>query len=359
MKASVTFLDRVRGSLLGGAVGDAIGAAVEFLSLSEIRRRFGPLGVRDCAPAYGRRGAITDDTQMTMFTAEGLLRAWVRAQTRGICGVAGVIHHAYLRWLLTQGERPADPGVQVGTDGWLFETEALHSRRAPGNTCLSALRASDSLSGPQVARNDSKGCGGVMRVAPVGLFAPAIGGDDAVFGMATDAAALTHGHASGFLAAGHLAVTIAALLRGEPMAGALDAADAQLRQREHHGEVVEAVAAARALTAKGRPSAEQLEILGGGWVAEEALAIAVCCALSARDFADGVLLAANHSGDSDSTAAIAGNLLGAQLGEAAIPPAWLEGLELRREIERLACDLHAIAAGGLNAEDAWGAYQGW
>ena len=354
-----TLFDRIRGSLLGGAVGDALGAAVEFLSLSEIRERFGPEGVRDYAPAYGRRGAITDDTQMTLFTAEGVLRAWVRAEERGICGVSGVIHHAYLRWLLTQGMRPEHLDERIGTDGWLFATKALHSRRAPGNTCLSALRSSDSLTGPEIARNNSKGCGGVMRVAAVGLFAGMIGDDDRVFGMAADAAALTHGHPSGYLSAGHLAVTIAALLRGEHLPEALNAADAPLRARERHAEVADAITAARALAARGRPSPETLETLGEGWVAEEALGLAVCCALTARNFSDGVLLAANHSGDSDSTAAITGNLLGGQFGVATIPVTWLDELELRPEIERLASDLHAVCTGQMTSEEAWDAYPGW
>lgn len=352
-------IDKIRGCLLGGAVGDALGAPVEFLSLGEIRDQFGPDGIRAYAPAYGRLGAITDDSQMVMFTAEGALRAWVRANTRGICCTASVIHHAYLRWLLTQGERPTAPGVQIGTDGWLFATPELHSRRAPGNTCLSALAAAEGFGAPLVARNDSKGCGGVMRVAPIGLLAPALGDHGSVFKTATDAAAITHGHPSGNLSAGYLAVAVAALLRGASLPTALDEADAQLRRHDGHAEVARAVAGARELAAGGRPSPEALEKLGGGWVAEEALAIAICCALAARNFSDGVQMAANHSGDSDSTAAIAGNLLGAQLGVTEIPSLWLEELELRREMERLADDIHGVCAGTLSAEAAWDAYPGW
>jgi ADP-ribosylglycohydrolase len=356
--APLSTLDRIRGCLLGGAVGDALGAAVEFDSLDEIRSRFGEAGVQDYAPVYGRRGAITDDTQMTLFTAEGMMRAWVRAQKRGISGVSGVIQHAYLRWLVTQGEQP-DQGVQVGTDGWLFGVAALHSRREPGKTSLSALRATESVYDPAIARNDSKGCGGIMRVAPIGLFATAIGGDGRVFSMAADAAKITHGHPSGYLAAGYLAVVIAALKRGEPLAQALDAADTQLRKREHNTEVARAVAKARALASFGRPTPELLETLGQGWVAEEALAIAVCSALVAKDFADGVLMATNHGGDSDSTAGITGSLLGAMWGEHAIPEPWLDELELRPEIERLAGDLCAIAAGQMSSKEAWEAYPGW
>ena len=90
---------------------------------------------------------------------------------------------------------------------------------------------------------------------------------------------------------------------------------------------------------RGAPSPEDVESLGEGWVAEEALAIALFCALVAPDFESALRLAVNHGGDSDSTGAIAGNLLGASLGEAAIPPRWLPLLELREEILRLAEEL--------------------
>ncbi len=358
MMTPLNLSDRIRGSLLGGAVGDALGAPIEFMSLAEIRDRFGADGLTDYASAYGRRGAITDDTQMTLFTADGLLRGWVRASERGIGNPLVAIHRAYYRWLLTQGERPPT-AINAGRDGWLFQVEDLHSRRAPGMTCLSALREAEDLLSPEIAKNNSKGCGGVMRVAPIGLFASTIGADDRVFDMAAEAAALTHGHPTGFLAAGYLAVMIAAILRGEDVAGGMEAADIYLQSKDGRGEVQRAVDTARELAARGRPSPEDIENLGGGWVAEEALAIAVCAALVARDFTDGVLLAVNHSGDSDSTGAIAGNLLGAQLGVAAIPIAWLDELELRTEIERIACDLEMIGSGRIPSGRAWDGYPGW
>ena len=89
--------NRFTGCLLGGAVGDALGAPVEFMSLEQILRRFGSRGVTRYAPAYGRTGGITDDTQMTLLTAEGLLRAWVRGCLRGLTTHSGVTAHAYLR----------------------------------------------------------------------------------------------------------------------------------------------------------------------------------------------------------------------------------------------------------------------
>ena len=344
--------DRMRGCLLGGAVGDALGAPVEFLSLAQIRARFGPEGIRDFAPAYGRAGAITDDTQMTLFTAEGLLVAWRRGWLRGICHAPTMIHSAYLDWLATQGERPA-PEARACTG--LMALPELRSRRAPGNTCLAALRGFTRFAEP--AANDSKGCGGVMRVAPCGAFTPFAPTPDAAFRLGCEAAALTHGHPSGILPAGHFAATVAALREGAPLVAALEGADALLAREPACAETAAALAAARALAARGRPTPEALESLGGGWVAEEALAIAIACALVAEDFADGVRLAANHSGDSDSTAAIAGNLLGTLWGEAAIPAAWLEALELRAEIARLA-DLMADAASrSLDPETAVFAYR--
>ncbi len=205
----LSYEDRVAGCLLAGACGDALGAPVEFLDLEQIRRRYGPRGIRDFAPAYGRAGAITDDTQMTLFTAEGCLRAWVRGTEKGICHPPSVVSHAYLRWLRTQEETPSE-GQSAGMDGWLIGLKQLWSRRAPGNTCLSALRACRRFG--QEAENDSKGCGAVMRVAPAGL-AGFSGGAEGAFDAGCDVARLTHAHPSGYLAAGFQAAVIALLPR--------------------------------------------------------------------------------------------------------------------------------------------------
>jgi ADP-ribosylglycohydrolase len=212
--------DRIRGSLLAGACGDALGAPVEFMSRAAILQRFGPEGITSFAPAYGRIGAITDDTQMTLFTAEGILRAHVRMESRGICHYESVVAHAYARWLLTQGGASSPMLRRERADGWLFQVSELHALRAPGRTCLSALSAMET---PGPARNDSKGCGGVMRVAPIGLFACAGDADpDRTFEIADNVAALTHGHPTGHLAAGFFAVLVQKLASGEALEPAID-----------------------------------------------------------------------------------------------------------------------------------------
>lgn len=339
-----TVRGRFLGCLLGGAAGDALGAPVEFMMRSEILRRFGPNGITQYAPAYGGLGTITDDTQMTLFTAEGLIRSWVRGCFRGITTYSGVTAHAYLRWLQTQGERPScDIAFGMEEPGWLFQQRQLHSRRAPGNTCLSALRTMSYLGEP--ARNDSKGCGGVMRVAPVGLFAWRLrqyqSPQDA-FRLGAELAALTHGHPTGSLTAGVLAVLILALTDGASLPEALAASKVILRAETGHEETLRAIEMAEELADSGLPHKEAIARLGLGWIAEEALAISIYCALVARDFKHGVILAVNHDGDSDSTGSITGNLLGTMHGVKAIPAEWLAPLELRDVIAELAEDLYAF-----------------
>ena len=233
--------------------------------------------------------------------------------------------------------------------------------RAPGNTCISALR------GPRAGTideplNDSKGCGGVMRIAPVGLLGPQYSGDR--FDLGCEVAALTHGHPSGYLASGALSAILAGILHEHSLEAALDEAERRLRERPRHEETLEALRAARALAAAGgEPGAETIATLGAGWVAEEALAISVYCALVADSFEHGVRLAVNHSGDSDSTGAITGNILGLLLGADTIPPRWIEHLELREEIEQLIADwlacFGAEPTADVESEAWWQRYPGW
>ncbi|HEX4886086.1 MAG TPA: ADP-ribosylglycohydrolase family protein, partial [Casimicrobiaceae bacterium] len=324
---------RFRGCLLGGAIGDALGAPIEFMSLDEIRARFGPAGIVDYTTAFDRQGSITDDTQMTLFTAEGLLRAHVKGALEGRANVPAVVAHAYQRWLSTQGH--AAPLLDTtGEPGWLVEHKELHAVRVPGHTCLKALGEMPALGAR--ARNDSKGCGGVMRVAPVGLYcARTPGASDQramrrAFDLGCELAGLTHGHPTGQAAAGAFAAIVALLARDWALDEAIDEALPLVERRPLGGETKTAVDRAVALARDGEPRPEKVGQLGEGWIAEEALAIALYAALAAPDYTSGVLLAINHDGDSDSTGAIAGNLLGALHGLDNIPRKWLSGLELGR-----------------------------
>jgi len=349
--------NRFRGCLLGGAVGDALGAPVEFLDLDEIVRAYGEQGIRDYAPAYGKLGAITDDTQMTLFTAEAMLSAHLAAalQSQEPDFFRAAVR-SYARWLMTQENSRLLTSTSA-KPSWLLQQKKLFSRRAPGTTCLSALQTSRGK--VTRATNDSKGCGGVMRVAPVGMyFAHSLSREHQsgrvrpdIFATGRDLAAITHGHPSGFLTAGALAVIVSLVLSGTALADAIRAAKEELRKHPSHKETLAAIEKAESL-AKSRPRERSaLRELGKGFVAEEALAMGIYCALSARDFEDAIILAVNHSGDSDSTGSITGNLLGAAAGVEAIPARWLAHLELRPIIEALADDLGAFPDWRLRTHD--------
>ena len=332
-----------RGCLLGGAIGDALGAPVEFMSRAQIRERYGENGIERFDVAYGRRGAITDDTQMTMFTAEGLLQTLALRRMGSDERPEVVVHRAYLRWLRTQHFSGELGSTGDEKSGWLIDVPALHARRAPGRTCVSAL------SGGRMGRigqplNASKGCGGVMRVAPCALVEKW----DA-FVLACRVAAITHSHPSGYLAAGALAVVIRAVLTGKTVEDGARMARQRVLGEPGHEECVRAIKGALDLW-KSDGADGDVEKLGQGWVAEEALAIGVYAAMvGEQDLRRGLTIAVNHSGDSDSTGAIAGNILGAIHGEEALTWLALGGVELHREIIRLADDLF----------DAWTDQPGW
>lgn len=350
-------IESFSGCFLGGAIGDAMGASVEFMPLARIKDAFGDAGVQDISQVLDGTSLarFTDDTQMTLFTAEGLLRAFNRFKERGICHPPSVVHHAYIHWLHTQGEKAGlEFFEREEDDGWLVKVPELQFRRAPGNTCLSALMSGKmgDISNPV---NNSKGCGGVMRAAPVGLFVKS----DNVFSMACETAAITHGHPTGFLAAGHLASVISSIIEGRSLLEAIEIASGELVKKPGYEECMESVRRAVALTQDPGvpPGPEAIESLGEGWVAEEALAISLYASLVADDdFAMGIRLAVNHGGDSDSTGAITGNILGALLGISSIPEDWIQHVELHEGIEVIAHDLLVALEEGVVS---WDKYPGW
>lgn len=333
-------LEYFSGCLAGGAAGDALGAPVEFMSIHEILHKFGPEGISDYAPAYGRKGAITDDTQMTLFTAEGLILSQVRGgNTIDSSHIPAFVYQAYLRWLSTQHNDSEylikTYGSCVIVDGILVTHRELYSCRSPGNSCLSALK-SNKMGTIHAPVNDSKGCGGVMRIAPAGLFLnPAD-----VFDISCGIAAITHGHPSGYLAAGCLAQIISDISFGADLQNAVINTAEILKTKNHYHECLEAIESALYAWKNEPVSFKTVEKLGRGWIAEEALAIGIYCALAAGDdFEKGVCLAVNHSGDSDSTGSITGNILGAMQGIDSIPEKYLKSLELFDVIMEISQDL--------------------
>lgn len=336
-------LDKIRGCMLGGAVGDALGYAVEFNTDKEIRAKYGESGITRYELVRGK-AHISDDTQLTMFTANGLLAGYTRGRMRGVMGRwESYVHEAYLEWMETQ-EKFYEEGAAHKC--WIMNHKELYSRRAPGTTCMSALHQGKMgiLDEPI---NESKGCGGVMRVAPVSAYMyKHLGSIKQVDMLGARVAAITHGHPLGYIPAAMNAHIIARCVNGdEKLEDIIDEAlkvIGELFAKERCiEEFLTLIRRAVELAGTATDDLAAIRELGEGWVAEETEAIAVYCALKYQDdFAKAVITAVNHDGDSDSTGAVTGNILGAYLGIDAIPQEYLENLEFRDVLEELAMDMH-------------------
>ena len=351
--------------MVGGAVGDALGYAVEFDSWQQIMSRYGESGITRYE--LDRRGVapISDDTQMSLFTAAGILLGMTRGSMRGIMGrIDKYCLHSYQDWLITQ-EYPCRPQrSENGFDQchtWLMDVPELYARRAPGNTCLSALRAE--ASGNPV-ENNSCGCGGVMRTAPLALLNYThgyAGGDMDYCDMcAAEAARITHNHPLGFLPSAVLNHILMELLDADSCApsrlpyyveralSALPEIVSEEDEGKTYGElwpkhlekIRGIIQEALDLAGTDIPDHNAIENLGGGWTGHEALAIGIYSAVKHRkSFEDAIISSVNHSGDSDSTGAVCGNIMGCLLGRSAIPAHLTDKLELLPVIEEMGEDL--------------------
>ncbi len=368
-KQNVDLRDRIRGSLIGGAAGDALGYPVEFMSRKQILAKNGSKGITSFDVASSGKAVISDDTQMTLFTANGLLFGVTRFCTHGIlgAGLKDFVRYAYMDWYETQ------TGVEDYAKYhycWIRDIAELNARRAPGNTCMSAL---DAIKHHKEVRNNSKGCGGVMRVAPVGLMAAADeqvvvkdwNGKDVprrtwskqeIVRLGGDCAELTHKHPLGYLSAAYIADLIYYILMhdGEITLPVFEQflhdieADCRSEYKDPNEQkaldelwllIEKAIRLAKDLSVADEYAIPQL---GEGWTGDEALAIALYCTLRHLDsFEDAVIAAVNHDGDSDSTGAICGNIMGAIVGIDGIPNHFVEHLELKDLIIDIADDLLA------------------
>ncbi|MFE9768979.1 ADP-ribosylglycohydrolase family protein [Streptomyces sp. NPDC005808] len=322
------------GSLIGLALGDAMGFPTEFNSVPAILAKCGPWREMDLP----RPAIVTDDTQMTLALARGLRTA----MDRGLL--------APLRM-----ERP----VREEFVDWY---QSPDNNRAPGRTCLVAcdLLKNEKRPWQDASQIGSKGCGANMRVAPVGLVRGL--SEEQRAGAAQLQAALTHGHPTALAAADLTAHAIWLLANGtEPtgLVGRLRSYAYENRHNYHSRWLGDLWTRGQDPTAEhfiGRGWDECLEILdhlrhalrtvspetdpclatGGGWVAEEALATGLLCFLM---FVDEPLTALRRaactSGDSDSIACLTGAFAGAYHGSDAWPTAWADRIEYQGDLMSL------------------------
>ena len=338
-------INKYRGCLIGGAIGDALGYSVEFIEDCDIFAKYGENGITEY-DLVNNVALISDDTQMTLFTANGLLLGTTRGMMRGIMGTyPPYIALCYKDWLKTQTAE--EFGFEPPEFSWLNNVPGMNHSRAPGRTCISYL-IHNNLGTTTEPKNNSKGCGGVMRVAPIGLYFDESKkySLDKIDMIGAETAALTHGHELGYIPAAMLVHIVCLLSHTEisVLDAVQDAKNAMHRlfpNAVHLSKLTTLTDKAIQLAVgKSIDDLDAIRELGQGWVAEETLAIAIYCSVKySRDFEKAMIAAVNHSGDSDSTGAVTGNILGAYLGINAIPEKFLENLELKDTILEVADDL--------------------
>ena len=325
-------LSRFKGCILGGAVGDALGYPIEFMSEEEIFSIYGKDGIT----VYNLNNGvaeISDDTQMTLFTIDGLLLS--------DGDEIESLRKCYIDWANTQiGD------INIGIEGYsnLLNIKELFSSREPGRTCLMSIwnGANGTL---ETQINNSKGCGGIMRTAPIGLYFKNKSLKETAL-LAAKASALTHSHELGYLSSAMFAVIIACIVNynmniEEAVIKSIEVVEECFVDKEYLYELIKIVEKALKLSKEDIEDLEAIHILGEGWSAEKTLAIAIYCSLKySNNFEKGIIASVNHKGDSDSTGAVTGNILGAYLGIDGINKKFLKKLELVDFIEDISEKLY-------------------
>lgn len=298
---------QIEAVIFGLALGDALGYPVEFISLQAIRQKYPPNGIQNLPfPAY-----YSDDTQMTLALAEGIMDVGVHAPIDSLMQSVG---NQFIKWL-----------------------NSPDNNRAPGRTCITGVKHFQSgVPWSESGIVESKGCGSAMRVAPLGYIYQ----NDEVrlreVSIATSQ--ITHRHPTA------IAATVAAAYLVKLALDAVPISSYMSRLYEFVSGISDEfdLAILRVGHVLGWANEDlALDHIGQGWIGEEAVALALYCVLRyPDDYLACIRRAANTNGDSDSIACIAGGIMGARLGLSAIPLDWRTNCENALGLSDLA---HRIA----------------
>jgi ADP-ribosylglycohydrolase len=298
--------DSIKGAMWGLALGDALGKPVEFLHLWRIKEDYGPEGITDLP----QNSFWTDDTEMTFAVA----RALIKTPHLPVEEITKQIADEFVAWLDNPGFKPGTTSLQAV---FSYKNSTTKNWREHGI-------------------KESKGCGSAMRVAPIGLFYYDL---DKLYQVAYNSALITHAHPTALAAAvGSAYLVHLARENVDPQLWP-EKVKAIVQNIEEPGKTEFCDAIDRAVAGlKRRDPEEAIRIIGEGWVGEEAVAIALYCCMKyprPEEFKTLLIRAVNHDGDSDSTACIAGGIMGAFHGYDALGPVIHEWTTRLRERERM------------------------
>ena len=340
-----------QGCLLGLAVGDAMGCVVDGKTYAEICRDYGPNGLLgyDLVNGYAD---VSSHTQIAAFACNGLLLGITRGQSYGrMQPFIRYIALALREWAQTQ-HYVRDPAKRLC---WVCQVEELRRRRCL-DPWLPELLGRDKLGTPEEPVSRLSTPGAICAAVPVGLFFfPERMRVGEIGRLGAEAVALTHGDPTAFLSGAALAYMAAGIVQDRPtplssqFSQAADAVEAQFgREYAQAGEVRSLILRAVALAGDPPEShVEAMERLECNTAAQVLAGAVYACLASGEDFDTAMIIAVNHSGRSAAVGAVTGALLGAWLGQEALPEFYLECLEPRAALEELAEDLSQGCPMGL------------
>ena len=334
---------RMRGALLGLAVGDAMGYTVDELTLAQIRQSYGPNGLLgyDLVNGYAD---VTSYTQLAAFTCNGLLLGMTRGQMTGkMLPLHRYVGLSSREWAASQ--RPwGRPGT---TFCWLLRQPELCRRHCMDTRMLDAL-SKDTLGGMEARFNSSSTPGSLGSAAAVGLFGHLYPVEQQELDLlGAEVVALSHGSPLAFLSGAALTHLVSRSFQNPEMPLknlALETAQAIKTQFGHQYsqsfEISNLLNLAVSLAEDSRlPIPTAMEQLHCENAAQVLAGAVYACLMNPRSFDTAMIAAVNHSGRSAAVGAAAGCILGARLGEKALPGFYIECLETASVLQELAYDM--------------------
>ncbi len=318
--------DKIIGCILGGAIGDSLGYEKDFKPKNKI--------ITD----FEGKERISSNTQMTLFTANGIIWRETRWSYKGIAPLPrDALYYAYTDWLDTQIN--SNKGNNIC---WIKHIPQLNINRTPGKTCIESLsNGKGTMTEP--INTWSRGCGAITRSAPIGIYY--MKGHIAKF--TEDICALTHGNPLAIIPSIIFTTMINILVNTDKtikiaLYQAIDECKEECYKinRKDTNYFLKLVDIAVKLAKLNIPDEDAIGIFGRGYLAEETFIIALYSCLKYKDsFKDAIICAINHQGNSKGTGSLTGNIIGAYLGYYNIPRNYTVNVELKDVIIEIAQDL--------------------